>query len=94
LVHRFNSSKLELTFYWRIHCDDMGRVHQSARLVPNILDSTLSKCVAQMNVFFSHYLSVSRRKNIAMLMKLSATFGKLAQTVGISCAILDILSRC
>jgi hypothetical protein len=50
--------------------------------------------VAQMNVFFGHYLSVSRRKNIAMLMKLSATFGKLAQTVGISCAILDILSRC
>jgi len=73
---RFNCSKIELTFYWRIHCDDMGRVHQSARLVPNILDSNLSK------------------NNNAMLMKLSATFGKLAKTVGISCAILDILSRC
>jgi hypothetical protein len=43
LVHRFTSSMLDLTFYWRIHCDDMGRVRQSARLVPNILNIGLSK---------------------------------------------------
>jgi hypothetical protein len=33
------------------------------------------------------------RKNIATLMKLSATFGKLAKSVGISHAIKDVLSR-
>lgn len=52
LLHRFNCSKIELTFYWRIHCDDMGGAHQSAALVPNILHSNLSKSVAQMNVVF------------------------------------------
>jgi hypothetical protein len=43
LIHRFASRKLDLTFYWRIYCDDVGRVQQSARLVPNILDSSMSK---------------------------------------------------
>jgi hypothetical protein len=41
---RFSSSKFDLTFYWRIHCDETGRVQQSARLMPNIVDTSLSKC--------------------------------------------------
>lgn len=43
VVGRFSSSKLDLTFHWRIHCDEMGRVQHRARLVPNVVDSTLSK---------------------------------------------------
>ncbi len=42
---RFSSSRFDLTFYWRIQCDETGRVQQSARLIPNILDTSLSKCV-------------------------------------------------
>ena len=52
-VARFSSSKLDLTFYWRIQCDEMGRVQHKARLVPNIVDSSLSKCVAHALAFAS-----------------------------------------
>jgi hypothetical protein len=42
---RFSSSKFDLSFYWRIHCDETGRVQQSARLMPTIVDTGLPKCV-------------------------------------------------
>jgi hypothetical protein len=93
---RFSSSKFDLSFYWRIHCDETGRVQQSARLMPNIVDTGLPKCVENV-LNFAPSLYMTRpcsRKNVAILMKLSAMFGKLANTVGIGSAIKDILSRC
>ena len=94
LVHRFNSSKIELTFYWRIHCDDMGLAHQSATLVPNIWDSNLSKSVAQMNVVFRSLSQRFSQEEHCHVNEARRDIRKTGQTVGASCAILDVLSRC
>ena len=95
VVGRFSSSKLDLTFHWRIHCDEMGRVQHRARLVPNVVDSALSRFVANelAFAFLSKMTSFACRQSIATLMKLSTMFGKLTKTVGVGNAIKDILSR-